>query len=76
MVPVEKLAEIADKFTRNEIASSNEIRAIVGWRPSDQPGADELRNKNLNRNNADFVDGMYDPYTMGVEDAGAVEETY
>lgn len=73
LVPVEKLAEIADKFTRNEIASSNEIRAIVGWRPSDQPGADELRNKNLNRNNTDYVDGMYDPYYQ--EETMPIEET-
>lgn len=49
LVPVNQLADIADKFTRNEIMSSNEIRAIVGLKPSDQPGADELRNKNLNR---------------------------
>ena len=47
LVPVNELAEIADKFTRNEIATSNEIRAEIGWRPSDDPGADELRNKNL-----------------------------
>lgn len=48
LVPVEGLAEIADKFTRNEILSSNEIRAIIGYKPSDDPKADELRNKNLN----------------------------
>lgn len=49
LVPVNNLADIADKFTRNEIMSSNEIRAIVGLKPSDQLGADELRNKNLNK---------------------------
>lgn len=48
IVPVEKIAEIADKFTRNEIMSSNEIRRIIGLRPVDDPRADELRNKNLN----------------------------
>lgn len=48
LVPVSELADIADKLTRNEIASSNEIRSIVGWAPSDDPKADELRNKNLN----------------------------
>lgn len=48
LVPVENIAEIADKFTRNEIMSSNEIRQIVGMRPSSDPRADELRNKNLN----------------------------
>lgn len=47
LVPVSDLAEIADKFTRNEIMSSNEIRQIVGMAPSSDPNADELRNKNL-----------------------------
>jgi hypothetical protein len=47
LVPVNELAEIADKFTRNEIMTSNEIRQIVGMRPADDPKADELRNKNL-----------------------------
>lgn len=49
LVPVSQLADIADKFTRNEIMSSNEVRAEIGYRPSDQPGADELRNKNINQ---------------------------
>lgn len=48
LVPVDKLADIADKFTRNEILSSNEVRAIVGFKPIDDPRADELRNKNIN----------------------------
>lgn len=47
LVPVSDLAEIADKFTRNEIMTSNEIRQIVGMKPSNDPKADELRNKNL-----------------------------
>ena len=47
LVPVNDIAEIADKFTRNEIMSSNEIRQIVGIKPSSDPKADELRNKNL-----------------------------
>ena len=51
LVPVKELAEITDKFTRNEIASSNEMRQVIGWKPSDDPSADELRNKNLNRSN-------------------------
>ena len=51
LVPVNEMAEIADKFTRNEILSSNEIRQIVGIKPSDDPDADELRNKNLNKSN-------------------------
>lgn len=48
LVPVVDLAEIADKLTRNEILTSNEFRAIIGYRPSDDPKADELRNKNIN----------------------------
>lgn len=47
LVPVNDLAEIADKFTRNAIMSSNEIRQIVGMKPSNDPKADELSNKNL-----------------------------
>ena len=49
LVPVNDIAEIADKFTRNEIMTSNEIRQIVGMKPSKDPEADELRNKNLNK---------------------------
>ena len=48
LVPASILAEMADKFTRNEIVSSNEFRAVLGMKPSEDPGADELRNKNLN----------------------------
>lgn len=48
MIPLKDLAEIADKFTRNEIMSSNEIRGKIGMKPSKAKGADELRNKNLN----------------------------
>jgi hypothetical protein len=48
IVPVSQLADVADKFTRNEILSSNELRSIIGFKPSKDPKADELRNKNLN----------------------------
>lgn len=51
LVPVNEIAEIADKFTRNEIMTSNEIRQIVGMKPSKDPNADELRNKNLSQSN-------------------------
>lgn len=54
LVPVSDIAEIADKFTRNEIMTSNEIRQIVGMKPSDDPSADELRNKNLNQSSEDI----------------------
>lgn len=47
LVPINQLADIADKFTRNEILSSNEFRQVVGYKPSKDPKADELRNKNI-----------------------------
>lgn len=65
LVPVEKLAELADKMTRNEIMSSNEFRAIMGYRPSDDPAADQLRNKNLNQEA-----GAMPPDDMGGMDMG------
>ena len=49
LVPVNNIADIADKFTRNEILSSNEVRGLIGFRPVDDPQADELRNKNINQ---------------------------
>lgn len=49
LVPVNNIAEIADKFTRNEIMTSNEIRQIVGMKPSDDPKADELINSNISQ---------------------------
>lgn len=48
LIPIDKIADIADKFTRNEIISSNEMRQIIGMKPVDDARADELRNKNLN----------------------------
>lgn len=64
LVPVTQLAEIADKLTRNEIATSNEIRQVIGWKPSDNPEADELRNKNLNREAGGFTPDMAMDETM------------
>lgn len=49
MIPITSLADIADKLTRNEIATSNEFRQVLGLRPSKDPKADELRNKNINQ---------------------------
>jgi hypothetical protein len=49
LTPVSNLADIADKFTRNEILSSNEVRGIIGFKPVDDDRANELRNKNLNQ---------------------------
>lgn len=48
LIPVDKIADIADKFTRNAILSSNELRAIVGYKPVNDERADQLSNKNLN----------------------------
>lgn len=58
LVPVNDIAEIADKFTRNEIMTSNEIRQIVGMKPSDDPKADRLVNSNLNQSDAE-VENTY-----------------
>ena len=55
IVPVAQIAEIADKFTRNEIMTSNEIRAVIGYKPVMDPRADELRNSNLNASNDEEV---------------------
>ena len=49
LVPVKELAELADKFTRNEILSSNEVRSVIGIKPSDDPRANELRNSNISQ---------------------------
>lgn len=53
LVPADKIADIADKFTRNEILSTNEIRSALGYKPSKDKSADELRNKNLNAPKSD-----------------------
>lgn len=54
LVPVNNIAEIADKFTRNEIMTSNEIRQVIGRKPSDDPKADMLINSNLNQSTEDI----------------------
>lgn len=68
LVPVNDIAEIADKFTRNEIMTSNEIRQIVGMKPSDDPKADELRNSNIAETKED--PDMYKEYTENLEEGG------
>ena len=68
LVPVNDIAEIADKFTRNEIMTSNEIRQIVGMKPSDDPKADELRNSNIAETKED--PSMYKEYTKNLEEGG------
>ena len=54
LVPVTEMAEIADKFGRNEILAPNEIRGIVGFKPSDDPQANELRNRNISQSNEEI----------------------
>lgn len=49
LVPVTQLAELVDKFTRNEVATSNEMRQVLGWKPSNDPKADQLRNSNISQ---------------------------
>ncbi len=67
LVPVNAIAEIADKFTRNEIMSPNEIRQIIGMKPSDQEGADELKNRNIASKNEDI--SMQNPQeNMGTDE--------
>ena len=53
LVPVSQVAEIADKFTRNEILSSNEVRQVIGRKPSDDPKADQLINSNISQAKTD-----------------------
>lgn len=58
LVPVSQIAEVADKFTRNEILTSNEVRGIMGFKPSQDPKADELRNSNISaakQENEEFI---------------------
>lgn len=69
LVPVNEISEIADKFTRNEIMTSNEIRQIVGMKPSDDPKADELRNKNLSQPKSDQTDPSNDVTGEKIEKA-------
>lgn len=61
LVPVKDLAEIADKFTRNEVLSSNDVRSIVGFKPSTDPKANQLLNKNLPAPTSDSSNGSPAP---------------
>ena len=68
LVPVSDIAEIADKFTRNEIATSNEIRQVIGWKPSKDPKADELRNKNLSESKESAKDKQQTPINLNEQE--------
>lgn len=58
LVPLTQLAELADKLTRNEIVAPNEIRQIVGLKPSEDPSSDELRNRNINQSTDEIKDSQ------------------
>lgn len=69
LVPVENVAEIADKFTRNEIMTSNEFRQVIGMKPSDDPKADQLRNANISEPASDNgMVPMEEPMDIPIEE--------
>ena len=75
LVPVNDMAEIADKFTRNEIMTSNEFRQVIGMKPSDDPKADELNNSNLYReDNGSMPMGSESPMDGTMEEPTPEEE--
>ena len=74
LVPTSELSELADKFTRNEIMTSNEIRQIIGMKPSQDPNADELRNKNLSASKDDPRQHNEFNGEAGYEDEGYYDE--
>lgn len=76
LVPVSDLAEISDKFTRNEILSSNEIRQVVGRKPSDDPKADQLINSNISQPTERLENISNSSYTTSNKENGkkAVDE--
>lgn len=77
LVPISDMAEIADKFTRNEILSSNEVRQIVGFKPSSDPKADQLVNSNINQAGAEEKGAVAEEVIADQEqDQGMSEEEY
>jgi hypothetical protein len=74
LVPINNIAEIADKFTRNEILTSNEVRQIIGFKPSDDPKADKLVNSNIAQPNGEGDSGVTNiPKIAG---RGSMEEMF
>lgn len=69
LVPVAQVADIADKFTRNEIMSSNEVRQIVGMKPVEDAKADELRNKNINSTEGQQFASTGEQAKQGISDS-------
>lgn len=71
LVPINNIAEIADKFTRNEILTSNEIRQIIGMKPSSDPKADQLVNSNISQPNDAQEQPVYD--TEQINEEGEIQ---
>lgn len=77
LVPINNIAEIADKFTRNEILTSNEIRQIIGFKPSEDPKADKLVNSNIAQpNNGEVADGTTPMSRPKTPTKGSMEEMF
>ena len=72
LVPINDIAEIADKFTRNEILTSNEIRQLIGMKPSNDPKADKLINSNINQSNSD-VEEQNSEVTEDLDEGGKIQ---
>ena len=75
LVPINNIAEIADKFTRNEILTSNEIRQIIGFKPSKDPKADELRNSNISQSKEDGSLGDVNENTLDQQEDATNSQT-
>lgn len=74
LVPVNDIAEISDKFTRNEILTSNEIRQIIGMKPSDDPKADELLNSNISHPNEEEPAKASEPIEEENQEKGGLNQ--
>ena len=74
LVPVNDIAEIADKFTRNEIMTSNEIRQVIGMKPSSDPKADELRNSNISAAKEEGVETIKEEVDVNENNNSTKEE--
>lgn len=77
LVPVTKIAEMSESLNRNEIATSNEIRQELGWKPSSDPNADQLRNSNLYHPGEEpYPEEMVDPVEEEYVEPGYEETNY
>lgn len=74
LVPISNIADIADRFTRNEILTPNEVRQIVGMPPSGDDQSDVLRNRNISMSDMQMQNGMTDEYGNQIQGSGNMEE--